>query len=490
MFAACTLFASCGGSDGESSPDTEPSAAATTVSPLPTDPPATEPPATEPATTDAPPAEVPPTLDVFSADGELGVSYTNETDGPEVAIRLLDSTDWPVEVAGGDNVDGIKIFELEPDGAVFDEPVRVTRRLDVAAFETLGLGPFDIPLVTMLTQDEDGEFSVLDDLTVVRVGPDLYVSGSTTHFSPIIVSNENRMIPWGPGDGDVSSAPPLSETYMDHDEFLEVMRGILDEPPSRLVVAEDRYLSAPELYDHIHTLIEQQEAGDDETSTGAGGYGILDDDGTIIEGTPIDPRPEMPDNGAYRAERFGTSFPTIPASLLPSTSALVGDPNLTIGLTVWAPALVVDAAALNVTPPSSTTVSTAPEVRPVPTVVIGQDEDGNDIVIELEISEACAMTFHQPLDSDSASFIRWVFDAPGLDPGTTVLVTGQGEFSQFTKVLDDRTIIIEQGISSYGDYRFPSVEWEEDENSSSSITAEGSHTVDDREGEPSLTCVS
>lgn len=100
------------------------------------------------------------------------------------------------------------------------------------------------------------------------------------------------------------------------------------------------------------------------------------------------------------------------------------------------------------------------------------------------------MTIHQPLDDNSLSFIRWVYDAPGLAPGTVVEVdNGQG-FSQFTKVLDNRTIVVEQGISSYGNYDFPSVEWEEDDDVSTTISPDGTHTVDDREFEPSLTCLS
>jgi hypothetical protein len=121
-------------------------------------------------------------------------------------------------------------------------------------------------------------------------------------------------------------------------------------------------------------------------------------------------------------------------------------------------------------------------------MVIGRDDNGDDITIEFEISEACGTTFHTSLDAESPSFIRWVFQAPGLEPGTEVQLTGSDGFIQFTKVLDDRTIVTEQGISSYGDYAFPSVEWKEGSGSTATISPDGNHTVDDREGEPSLTC--
>jgi hypothetical protein len=57
-------------------------------------------------------------------------------------------------------------------------------------------------------------------------------------------------------------------------------------------------------------------------------------------------------------------------------------------------------------------------------------------------------------------------------------------------VLDDQTVTIEQGISSYGHSPFPGVELNDDEFIESRLTADGSHTVDDREGEASRTCVS
>lgn len=125
----------------------------------------------------------------------------------------------------------------------------------------------------------------------------------------------------------------------------------------------------------------------------------------------------------------------------------------------------------------------------VPTVVIGQDEDGNDILMEIEISGGCAQTFHRPLDDNSLSFIRWTYDAPGIEPGQSVKVYNEAGFEHFTVVTPDYKVIVEQGINSYGDYPFPSVEWEADDDVTSTIDPFFEHTVDEREGEPSETCL-
>lgn len=130
------------------------------------------------------------------------------------------------------------------------------------------------------------------------------------------------------------------------------------------------------------------------------------------------------------------------------------------------------------------------DAPPVPTVVVGVDENGSDIVVEFEITRACATTFHTPLDDTSLSFIRWVYDAPGLEPGTAVEFTTAAGFSHFTKVNDERQLIVDQGISSYGEYAFPAAEWQEGSHTTSSIEPDGNHTVDDREGDASLSCLS
>ena len=128
------------------------------------------------------------------------------------------------------------------------------------------------------------------------------------------------------------------------------------------------------------------------------------------------------------------------------------------------------------------------EIEPAPEVVIGQDDNGEDIVVTFEISKACATTHHQPL-GDSLSYIRWIFDAPGLDDGTEVTV-GTSDGGSLSAVVAGHQILVDQGISSYGSYPFAEVSWTEADGVENTITPDGDHLVDDAEGEASKTCLS
>lgn len=165
---------------GSTSPSTDATPAPTNPTTDPTSTLATTP-ATSPATT----APAIGTVLITSEDGDL----TLEVDAADAArvdptVRILDPSEWPAELGDADQLPGVTIYELGPDGAVFDQPVTVTRRLDVASFGD-SVGAFDVPLVVPFTQEDDGRFVPLDGLRVARVGSSLYASGTTTHFSPL-----------------------------------------------------------------------------------------------------------------------------------------------------------------------------------------------------------------------------------------------------------------------------------------------------------------
>jgi hypothetical protein len=144
---------------------------------------------TTPPSTDAP---APDSVIVESPDGDLTITVDSaDFDRVSPTIEILDPADWPPEVAAGANLPGVTLYDLQPDGATFDTPVVVTRRLDAASFSDLG--PFDIPLVTLLTYSE-GEYELLDDLSAARLGDDVFVSGSTSHFSNVLTSSEGSTI--------------------------------------------------------------------------------------------------------------------------------------------------------------------------------------------------------------------------------------------------------------------------------------------------------
>lgn len=330
------LAASCGSST-PSAEDTSPPVSAAVTDPVVSEPSVTEPPATSPTVTDPSPIDVEPAddIEVFSEDGEVGIRVSGSEATTNVSVRLLDSSEWPVEVAGGDNLPGVKIYELEPDGATFEEPVVVTRRLDIAAFDSLGLGPRDVPLVTMLTQNDDGSYEMLDNLSLLRVGNSLYVSASTTHFSPIIIANENRMLPYLPGEG--SDAPPLDVLVgeieaVEAEDFSEAIQRALNAEPH---VIYDESIAGVD-FDLVMARSIQEQMLEDDTAVERDHIPftpILEQGETPPEierlfiedplGPPPTAGPTAEDAG-YRAQRTGSYQPFVPISFAPSASAFLG----------------------------------------------------------------------------------------------------------------------------------------------------------------------
>ena len=130
-------------------------------------------------------------FEVTSEDGDLTVTVPFEAMGadPGITIRLLAPEEFPPELAGAADDPDVHIYNLEPEGLVFDAPVTVTRRLDAARFEDLA--PNEVPVVVILTRNPDGAYELYSDLAVRRNGADVFVSGTTTHFSPAIVIRES-----------------------------------------------------------------------------------------------------------------------------------------------------------------------------------------------------------------------------------------------------------------------------------------------------------
>ncbi len=188
--AAALLLGSCGGDDNAASPTaTTPSTEAEpspSTQPSPNTTEATAPnnvapsPTTSPTTTPAVGSVL-----ITSEDGNLTLEVgAADAERVNPSIRILDPSEWPAELGDAEQLPGVTIYEMEPDGAVFDEPVTVTRRLDVASFGE-SIGAFDVPLVVPFTQEDDGRFVPLADLEVTRIGSTLFASGTTTHFSPL-----------------------------------------------------------------------------------------------------------------------------------------------------------------------------------------------------------------------------------------------------------------------------------------------------------------
>ncbi len=231
LAASCLLAAACsGGSDtAATSPTTERPASATSIV---TESSVSE--TTQPAPPAAPPStEVSPdfTVDVTSPDGALAIRVAI-ADHQRLAptIDILDPAEWPPEVAGGANLPGVTLYDLQPHGAVFDTPVVVTRRVAATSFPDLG--PFDIPLITLLTHS-DGEYELLDDLTAWRLGDEIYVSGTTSHFSGLLTSSEGAVLELGDdlGAKPLDNLPRVATSIMPSTTFEIGGRGSMPPRP-------------------------------------------------------------------------------------------------------------------------------------------------------------------------------------------------------------------------------------------------------------------
>lgn len=149
----------------------------------------TKPGATSPPTSLVASTSAPGGFTVTSADGDLEVDVPPEAlaADPGITIRLLAPDEYPPELAGAADNANSRIYDLGPDGLTFDAPVRVTRRIDAAAFDNLADDM--TPLVALVTRAADGTYQAFDDLRVIRYGDDVKVSGTTTHFSPVVSIN-------------------------------------------------------------------------------------------------------------------------------------------------------------------------------------------------------------------------------------------------------------------------------------------------------------
>jgi len=135
-----------------------------------------------------------PGFEVTSEDGDLIVEVPAEamaTD-PGITIGVLAPEDFPPELAAAADDPNARIYDLGPEGLEFAAPVTVTRRIDAARFE--GLTADMVPLVAMITHNTDGTYEAYDDLRVTRRGDDIFVSGTTTHFSPAIAVNLGQYV--------------------------------------------------------------------------------------------------------------------------------------------------------------------------------------------------------------------------------------------------------------------------------------------------------
>jgi hypothetical protein len=393
--------------------------------------------------TDPLPDATEPTV-ATSGDGELTVIVDPADADVDVSIRVLDPSEWPGPLAGGDESSGAKIYELEPDGTTFREPVTVIRRLPIDAFDTLELGDADVPLMAMLTQNEDGEFELLDDLELLRIGDDVFVSGRTDHFSPAIVTNEQIVLPtgleqfedWSPED----QINVYEELARADGSALAVEDGIIQRGKSLWDIAErlDRLLFTGPATD--------VDSGDDEASADGNGPGVpfVPDewsDELLISADAVSAT-VFGDGAGISVDLVGTEL-VVPLSALPGAAALVDDEDALFAATV---------AVLQLTVSEERYQELVGEVIPLDTFGLAP---GAEWLVIMEV-------FHRQFGEYPSSLLkRYAGLADALPPGTQAFTTTwEGEVGPEGRlvslgplVTEGSDLIGESGIECFCEYR-------------------------------------
>lgn len=174
--------AACGGSAGDSTTTTAPTAETTT---------------TGPTTTTTIPG-----FTVTSDDGAvtMEVPFEAMAEDPGIEITVLAPEDYPPELAGAAQNPNTRIYRLLPDDVTFDEPARLTRTIDVTNFGEFADGEHEIPIAVLLVRDSDGVYEPLGDLHIMRRGDQVEVSGDITHFSTLVTVSEQQSMTLVPDD--------------------------------------------------------------------------------------------------------------------------------------------------------------------------------------------------------------------------------------------------------------------------------------------------
>ena len=249
---------------------------------------------------------------VTSEDGDLivAVSSAAMAEDPGITIRLLAPEEFPPELAGAADDPDVRIYNLEPEGLEFDAPVTVTRRLDTARFEDLG--PNEVPVMVLVTRNPGGGYELYSDLAVVRRGDDVFVSGTTTHFSPAIAIRESPTVTVNLSQEQLESVPSARS--------LQGILTLLTEAPGTIAVSA--------------SLRDRQGA----SLTGSGSFALIDGVAATPTATGLDI--QCVDVGAidvlpitYTAE-FGSSPAPGQAGFTTVTSLNLFPPRTRVMLTV------------------------------------------------------------------------------------------------------------------------------------------------------------
>lgn len=130
---------------------------------------------------------------VTSDDGNLVVRVP-AADETDVSVDVLDPSEWPEFLAGSEETPGVVVYDLQPSGATFEEPVHVFRKVEIANLDLDDLAPLDVPVAYLFTTDDDGAPELMDDPRILRTPDAVWVGGTTDHFSPAGTVNQQTAL--------------------------------------------------------------------------------------------------------------------------------------------------------------------------------------------------------------------------------------------------------------------------------------------------------
>jgi hypothetical protein len=134
---------------------------------------------------------------VTSADGVVTLEMPNRE--IEVSVRRLGAGELPDDLQGAPIIG--PVYSFEPDGAVFDKPVKITMRIPLDEF---GVSDTEVPLPLPFLSSGNGAFDGLADLEIVITEDEVIITGTTTHFSNLAQGDN--------GVADVSIDPEMVTT--------------------------------------------------------------------------------------------------------------------------------------------------------------------------------------------------------------------------------------------------------------------------------------
>ncbi|OFW62884.1 MAG: hypothetical protein A2135_05485 [Actinobacteria bacterium RBG_16_67_15] len=141
-------------------------------------------------TTVVPTATTEAGFEVTSEDGAVTVHVPASamTEDPGITIRELAEEEYPGALGAVAADPATRVYDLGPDGTEFAAPVTVSIHIDATTLADLA--PNEVPVFLLFTTADEG-FEVYGDLSIMRRGSEVVVSGSVSHFSPVVLVRES-----------------------------------------------------------------------------------------------------------------------------------------------------------------------------------------------------------------------------------------------------------------------------------------------------------